>query len=54
MNYFVINPTDKESTLIVRNDGAFIPADEGNSDYRAYLAWLDDGNTPEPYESSKD
>ena len=29
-------------------DGAFIPLDEGNRDYQAYLAWLAEGNVPEP------
>lgn len=30
------------------SDGATIPADARNTDYAAYLAWLDAGNTPEP------
>lgn len=34
---------------IRRGDGAVIPADPGNMDYQAYLAWLDAGNTPAPY-----
>jgi hypothetical protein len=37
------------STSIKRlSDGAFIPNDPGNRDYREYLDWLDAGNTPEP------
>ena len=30
------------------SDGATIPNDPGNRDYREYLDWLDAGNTPEP------
>jgi hypothetical protein len=37
------------STSIKRlSDGAFIPNDPGNRDYREYLDWLDAGNMPDP------
>ena len=36
-------------TSIIRlSDGAFIPPDPGNTDYRNYQAWLEAGNTPDP------
>ena len=38
------------SNLIVRiSNGGFIPPDPANTDYQQYLAWLAEGNTPEPY-----
>lgn len=38
------------SDSIIRTaDNTTIPADPDNSDYAAYLRWLDAGNTPAPY-----
>lgn len=35
--------------VIIRvEDNAQIPLDEGNMDYRAYLKWIEEGNTPIP------
>ena len=37
------------SDCILRTtDGAFIPPDPANTDFAAYLEWVDAGNTPEP------
>jgi hypothetical protein len=37
-----IHPQTNQVTAIVReSDGAFIPISEANSDYQAYLKWLE-------------
>lgn len=36
------------SNILRLTDNAFIPFDEQNTDYQAYLKWLAEGNTPEP------
>jgi hypothetical protein len=33
------------------SDNAFIPFDPANTDYQAYLTWLEAGNQPEPAEA---
>jgi hypothetical protein len=35
-------------TILRLSDNAYIPTAPGNRDYREYLDWLAEGNTPEP------
>ena len=35
-------------TILRLTDNAFIPPDPANTDYAAYLAWVEEGNTPLP------
>jgi hypothetical protein len=40
------------NTIFRISDNAFIPMDEANTDYQAYLKWLEEGNQPEPAENT--
>ena len=43
-------PNSQELAQVIQrvSDGASIPFDEGNRDYKEYLKWVAEGNTPEP------
>jgi hypothetical protein len=36
------------NTVRRTTDNAFIPFDPDNTDYQAYLKWIEEGNVPEP------
>ena len=49
MYKLVKNNLNNQITAVHRlSDNAFIPMSEGNTDYQAYLVWLDEGNEPLP------
>ena len=46
--------TGSIANVIVRiSDGASIPFAPDNTDYQAYLRWLEEGNTPLPAEENQ-
>jgi hypothetical protein len=36
-------------TVVRTSDNSWIPMDEDNTDYQAYLAWVAEGNTAEEW-----
>lgn len=50
-----IIPRDADSYQVIMRDAAYgggqIPINEVNADYKQYLAWLAEGNTPEEWQA---
>jgi len=44
--------TGTPTTVVDLEGGWCIPFDPANTDYQAYLKWLEEGNTPEPAENT--
>jgi len=40
--------TGNDACILRVSDNACIPFDPANTDYQAYLKWLEEGNTPLP------
>jgi hypothetical protein len=46
-----IFPNESSSYVQRLSDNAYIPMDEQNTDYQAYLKWVAEGNEPLPAEN---
>ncbi len=49
MSYKLVKKTEEGDEFVIReDDGAYIPFTSNNADYQIYLAWVAEGNTPQP------
>jgi hypothetical protein len=48
MYKLIWNPLGEPNVVMRLQDNTSIPFAEANTDYQEYLAWLAEGNTPEP------
>lgn len=56
MYKLIKNPFNGREDVVNKIDGDFvlsIPFNPDNTDYQAYLKWLDEGNTPQPADSGE-
>ena len=50
----ISNEKNIENSVQRLSDNAFIPFDPANTDYQAYLKWLEEGNEPLPADEVSD
>jgi hypothetical protein len=52
MNYYIVTTDNGFCIKLVKEGGIIllIPPDPANTDYRAYLAWVAEGNTAEEWQ----
>ena len=43
----IVRDGEVANNILRKEDNAFIPFDEANTDYQEYLEWVAEGNTPE-------
>ena len=48
ITYKLVNDRFNNLSSIQRSDGWSIPIVDDNTDYQAYLKWVEEGNTPLP------
>lgn len=52
--YKLFKSKEGDISVVIRiSDNACIPFDPDNTDYQAYLAWLEQGNEPLPAEEQQ-
>jgi hypothetical protein len=47
ITYKLVNDLQGNPSSVTRSDGWNFPFASDNTDYQAYLKWLEEGNTPE-------
>jgi len=47
------NQSGQVDSVLLIEQSTSIPFDPANTDYQAYLRWLEAGNTPEPAEENQ-
>jgi hypothetical protein len=51
--YRIVLLDGKQTGVLRVADNTYIPLDPANTDYQAYLKWLEEGNQPLPAEATE-